>query len=40
MFAALPDDAYTVRVGITNTRARFNLKDHHEVLKLLNSLSA
>jgi trehalose 6-phosphate synthase/phosphatase len=40
LFAALPDDATTVRVGITNTQARFNLKDHHEVLRLLHSLSA
>lgn len=39
LFKALPEEAYTVRIGITNTQARFNFRDHHEVLQMLTSLS-
>lgn len=38
LFAALPESAVTVRVGVTNTRAQFNLADHAEVFDLLQSL--
>ncbi len=35
LFAALPEEAYTFRVGITNTHARFSFRDHREVLQTL-----
>jgi trehalose 6-phosphate synthase/phosphatase len=38
LFAALPADAYTVRVGAVKTRARFFLKDQRQVTSLLEQL--
>jgi trehalose 6-phosphate synthase/phosphatase len=38
MFAAMPDSAYTIRVGITPSRARYNLRGPREVLQLLQQL--
>ena len=38
MFAVLPEWAYSIRVGITRTHARFNLHDCGEVLQLLDLL--
>ncbi len=38
LFASLPADAFTIRVGMANTRARFNLRHPGEVLELLRSL--
>jgi len=35
MFAALPQSSYSLRVGITNTHARFNLRTPAEVVQLL-----
>ena len=35
LFIILPDPAYTIRVGITNSHARFNLRDSGEVIALL-----
>lgn len=35
LFAVLPPTAYSVKVGIANTRARYNLRDVHEVIGLL-----
>lgn len=35
MFAVVPDHAITLRVGMTNTRARYNLRDTHEALRFL-----
>ncbi len=38
MFSAMPDCAYSLKVGMANTQARFNLKNPREVLRLLESL--
>ncbi len=38
LFASLPAEAYSIRVGMANTRARFNLRHPGEVLELLRSL--
>jgi trehalose 6-phosphate synthase/phosphatase len=38
IFNVLPEDAYSIRVGMTETRARFNLFDPSEVLQLLEQL--
>ncbi len=38
MFGALPESAYSIRVGMANTRARFNLRNPREVLRLLEAL--
>lgn len=35
LFRALPENAYSIRVGLANTHARFNLPSHREVLNLL-----
>jgi len=39
LFTNLPEDTYSIRVGMTNTRARFNLRTVDEVLGLLQSLA-
>ena len=39
LFMVLPDSAYTIRVGIANTHARFNLRDPGEVIRLLGQLA-
>ena len=39
LFAVLPDSAFSIRVGLVNSRARFNLDDSSEVLTLLESLA-
>ena len=39
MFAALPESAFTIRVGLLSSRARFNLGDSSDVLHLLDDLS-
>jgi trehalose 6-phosphate synthase/phosphatase len=38
LFAVLPDTAFSIRVGLVNSRARFNLNDSAEVFELLESL--
>jgi trehalose 6-phosphate synthase/phosphatase len=38
MFRVLPKHAYTVRVGIVATHARFNVPDHEDVIGLLTRL--
>jgi trehalose 6-phosphate synthase/phosphatase len=38
LFAILPEEAYSIRVGVTSTRARFNLRNADEVIGLLQSL--
>jgi trehalose 6-phosphate synthase/phosphatase len=38
LFAILPEDAYSIRVGVTSTRARFNLRNVDELVRLLQSL--
>ena len=38
LFCALPEDAYSIRVGVTNSHARFNVRDVGEVIRLLESL--
>lgn len=39
LFKALPDTAYTIRVGIRHSHARFNTHDHTEVMDLLKELA-
>jgi trehalose 6-phosphate synthase/phosphatase len=38
IFQVLPEDAFSIRVGIASTYARFNVHDSKEVIKLLESL--
>ncbi|HEY4613042.1 MAG TPA: bifunctional alpha,alpha-trehalose-phosphate synthase (UDP-forming)/trehalose-phosphatase [Bacteroidota bacterium] len=38
MFAALPEEAFSIRVGVTNTRARYNVRDVREVAEVLGML--
>ena len=38
LFTALPESAVTLRVGLTNTRAKYNIRDSAEVIELLDSL--
>ncbi len=40
LFAVLPETAYSVRVGITNTRARFSVGQQSDVIQLLNQLAS
>ncbi len=40
LFESLPAQAFTFRVGMANTRARFNLRDTSETLEFLRSLAA
>lgn len=39
MFAMLPQWAYTIRVGLTHSRARFNVTSYRDVRKLLQNLT-
>jgi len=39
MFGVLPKTAYSLRVGITNTRARYNVRDSATLVKLLDQLA-
>jgi len=38
MFKVLPEKAYSIRVGISSTYARFNLYSYRDVIKLLKML--
>lgn len=38
LFAVLPEEAYSIRVGVTNTLARFNVTDVRDVMNLLELL--
>jgi trehalose 6-phosphate synthase/phosphatase len=38
LFTALPESAVTLRVGLTNTRAQYNIPNSAEVIELLKSL--
>lgn len=40
IFAVLPETAFSIRVGLTSSRARFNLGDSSDVLLLLEKLAA
>jgi trehalose 6-phosphate synthase/phosphatase len=40
LFAVLPETAFSIRVGLVSSRARFNLNDSAEVFALLESLAA
>jgi len=40
LFAVLPETAYSIRVGMVQTQARFNLRDYGHVLQLLGRLAA
>jgi trehalose 6-phosphate synthase/phosphatase len=39
MFAVLPDNAYSIRVGVTISKARFNVDTVHDVRLLLSELA-
>ena len=39
MFAALPDDAFSIKVGLGHTKARFIVESHLQVRKLLKSFA-
>jgi len=39
LFAALPPSAFTLRVGVTRTRASYNVRDQQEVISLLQDLT-
>ena len=39
-FAVLPPSAYSIRVGISNTRARYNLRNPAEVIRLLDQCAS
>ncbi len=36
MFSILPDSAYSIRVGLNSTKAKFNMGSIEDVRKLLN----
>jgi trehalose 6-phosphate synthase/phosphatase len=38
LFSALPENSYSIRVGVANTLAHFNVRDSREVIRLLESL--
>lgn len=38
LFRALPESVYTVRVGMVDSHAKYNLRDHTEVIPILNQL--
>ena len=38
LFKALPEAAYTIKVGNTQSYAKFNLHNHTELIKLLQEL--
>ena len=40
IFHAVPETAYSIKIGLTSTRARFTLPDTREALTLLESLAA
>jgi len=40
LFVALPDEAYTLKVGRENSHARFNVSNPEEVLQLLTQMAA
>ncbi|MDZ4224853.1 MAG: bifunctional alpha,alpha-trehalose-phosphate synthase (UDP-forming)/trehalose-phosphatase, partial [bacterium] len=40
LFRALPESVYTVRVGMVDSHAKYNLKDHTEVISILNQLGS
>jgi trehalose 6-phosphate synthase/phosphatase len=39
VFAALPSSAFTIKIGLTSTRARFTMHDTREAILLLNMLA-
>ncbi len=39
-FKGLPDSAWTIRVGLTSTAAKYNISSHNKVLALLHELQA
>jgi len=39
LFGVMPEWAYSIKVGVANTRARYNLRNPREVLKLLDVLT-
>ncbi|HEY1404772.1 MAG TPA: hypothetical protein VGB05_11630, partial [Pyrinomonadaceae bacterium] len=40
LFARLPQDAWTIHIGDRHTRAKYCLKDSHELRRLLARLAA
>ena len=39
LFRVLPDTAYSIRVGMSQSYARFNVQSHIEVMELLKQLA-
>ena len=39
LFRVMPESAFSIRVGLTGSHARFNLTDHADVLRLLQELA-
>ncbi|RPH37729.1 bifunctional alpha,alpha-trehalose-phosphate synthase (UDP-forming)/trehalose-phosphatase [bacterium] len=39
IFGVLPDTAFTIKIGLTSTRARFTMRDNREAVALLNTLA-
>ncbi len=39
LFRALPESAFSIRVGLAGSHARFNLSDHTDVMRLLRELA-
>jgi len=40
MFAALPEMGYSVKVGLDNTEARYNVNSYSEIRNIISELSA
>jgi trehalose 6-phosphate synthase/phosphatase len=38
LFEAIPDQAYSIKVGLAKSYAKFNLRNHREVIQLLTDL--
>lgn len=38
LFEVIPDQAYSIKVGLAKSYAKFNLRNHHEVIQLLMDL--
>ena len=38
LFEAIPDEAYSIKVGLSKSYAKFNLRNHREVIQLLTDL--
>ena len=39
LFKVLPEKAYSIRVGITQSQAKFNINDYRDIIELLREFS-